>query len=104
MKVRTCGLTVLTVTPCYCALHAVAITLPVWFMLCILGEIRIGGQEHFYMETQSMLVIPGGEDKEMNVYLSSQHPSYVQVNTLAFFLFFHHFFLCVCVCVCVQEQ
>ncbi|XP_031414386.1 aldehyde oxidase 6 isoform X2 [Clupea harengus] len=42
------------------------------------GEIRIGGQEHFYMETQSMLVIPGGEDKEMNVYLSSQHPSYVQ--------------------------
>ncbi|XP_063067791.1 aldehyde oxidase 6 isoform X2 [Engraulis encrasicolus] len=42
------------------------------------GEIRIGGQEHFYMETQSMLVVPVGEEREMNVYLSTQHPSYAQ--------------------------
>ncbi|XP_062383264.1 aldehyde oxidase 6 isoform X1 [Sardina pilchardus] len=42
------------------------------------GEIRIGGQEHFYMETQSMLVIPVREEGEMNVYLSTQHPSSAQ--------------------------
>ncbi|XP_077082323.1 aldehyde oxidase 6 isoform X2 [Siphateles boraxobius] len=42
------------------------------------GEIRIGGQEHFYMETQSFLVIPVGEEKEMKVYLSTQHPTFAQ--------------------------
>ncbi|XP_066514384.1 aldehyde oxidase 6 [Hoplias malabaricus] len=42
------------------------------------GEIRLGGQEHFYMETQSMLVIPIGEEKEMKVYLSTQHPAMTQ--------------------------
>uniref|UniRef100_A0AAR2IZF2 FAD-binding PCMH-type domain-containing protein n=1 Tax=Pygocentrus nattereri TaxID=42514 RepID=A0AAR2IZF2_PYGNA len=42
------------------------------------GEIRLGGQEHFYMETQSMLVIPLGEEKEMKVYASTQHPTMVQ--------------------------
>ncbi|XP_066544615.1 aldehyde oxidase 6 isoform X2 [Amia ocellicauda] len=42
------------------------------------GEIRIGGQEHFYMETQSMLVIPIQEEKEYKVYLSTQHPTYTQ--------------------------
>ncbi|XP_060767101.1 aldehyde oxidase 1-like [Neoarius graeffei] len=43
------------------------------------GELRVGGQEHFYMETQSMLVIPVGEQKEMKVYLSTQHPTCVQM-------------------------
>nr|XP_020667413.1 aldehyde oxidase [Pogona vitticeps] len=42
------------------------------------GEIQIGGQEHFYMETQSVLVVPKGEDKEMDVYASTQHPAFVQ--------------------------
>ncbi|KAJ8393803.1 hypothetical protein AAFF_G00057180 [Aldrovandia affinis] len=42
------------------------------------GQIRLGGQEHFYMETQSMLVVPSGEEKEMTVYLSTQHPTYAQ--------------------------
>uniref|UniRef100_A0A9J7XLU4 Aldehyde oxidase 6 n=1 Tax=Cyprinus carpio carpio TaxID=630221 RepID=A0A9J7XLU4_CYPCA len=42
------------------------------------GEIRIGGQEHFYLETQSFLVIPIGEEKEMKVYLSTQHPAFTQ--------------------------
>uniref|UniRef100_A0A8D0G7C1 FAD-binding PCMH-type domain-containing protein n=1 Tax=Sphenodon punctatus TaxID=8508 RepID=A0A8D0G7C1_SPHPU len=42
------------------------------------GEIYIGGQEHFYMETQSVLVVPKGEDKEMDVYVSSQHPTFAQ--------------------------
>ncbi|RXN17123.1 aldehyde oxidase 1-like protein [Labeo rohita] len=44
------------------------------------GEIRIGGQEHFYLETQSFLVIPVGEEKEMKVYLSTQHPAFTQVG------------------------
>lgn len=43
------------------------------------GEIHIGGQEHFYMETQSVLAIPKGEDKEMDVYVSTQHPAFIQV-------------------------
>ncbi|NP_001280175.1 aldehyde oxidase-like [Anolis carolinensis] len=42
------------------------------------GEIHIGGQEHFYMETQSVLVVPKGEDKEIDIYVSSQHPSFTQ--------------------------
>ncbi|XP_016295765.1 aldehyde oxidase 1-like [Sinocyclocheilus anshuiensis] len=45
------------------------------------GEIRIGGQEHFYLETQSFLVIPIGEEKEMKVYLSTQHPAFTQITT-----------------------
>ncbi|XP_044525600.1 aldehyde oxidase-like [Gracilinanus agilis] len=42
------------------------------------GEIHIGGQEHFYMETQSMLVVPRGEDKDMDIYVSTQNPRLVQ--------------------------
>uniref|UniRef100_A0A663MHR7 Aldehyde oxidase 1 n=1 Tax=Athene cunicularia TaxID=194338 RepID=A0A663MHR7_ATHCN len=42
------------------------------------GEIHIGGQEHFYIETQSVLVVPKGEDKEMDVYVSTQHPAIIQ--------------------------
>ncbi|MEJ1271920.1 shugoshin 2A [Cricetulus griseus] len=42
------------------------------------GEIHIGGQEHFYMETQSMLVVPKGEDGEIDVYVSTQFPRYIQ--------------------------
>ncbi|CAH2306016.1 aldehyde oxidase-like [Pelobates cultripes] len=42
------------------------------------GEIFMGGQEHFYMETQSMRVVPKGEDREMDVYISTQDPTGVQ--------------------------
>uniref|UniRef100_A0A8C6RHL3 aldehyde oxidase n=1 Tax=Nannospalax galili TaxID=1026970 RepID=A0A8C6RHL3_NANGA len=42
------------------------------------GEIHIGGQEHFYMETQSMLAVPKGEDGEMDIYVSTQFPKYIQ--------------------------
>lgn len=42
------------------------------------GEIHIGGQEHFYMETQSMLVVPKGEDGEIDIYVSTQFPKYIQ--------------------------
>uniref|UniRef100_A0A8C0VUD9 Aldehyde oxidase 1 n=1 Tax=Cyanistes caeruleus TaxID=156563 RepID=A0A8C0VUD9_CYACU len=42
------------------------------------GEICIGGQKHFYMETQSMLAVPKGEDEEMDLYVSTQHPAIIQ--------------------------
>uniref|UniRef100_A0A8C3YFZ8 aldehyde oxidase n=1 Tax=Catagonus wagneri TaxID=51154 RepID=A0A8C3YFZ8_9CETA len=42
------------------------------------GEIHMGGQEHFYMETQSMLIVPKGEDQEIDVYVSTQFPKYIQ--------------------------
>ncbi len=41
------------------------------------GMLRIGGQEHFYLEGQAALAIPG-EDGEMFVHSSTQHPSEVQ--------------------------
>jgi xanthine dehydrogenase large subunit len=43
----------------------------------ITGELRVGGQEHFYLEGQVALAIPG-EDGDMLVYSSTQHPSEVQ--------------------------
>ena len=41
------------------------------------GRLRIGGQEHFYLEGQAALAVPG-EDDEMRVWSSTQHPSEVQ--------------------------
>jgi xanthine dehydrogenase large subunit len=41
------------------------------------GELRVGGQEHFYLEGQVALAIPG-EDGDMFVYSSTQHPTEVQ--------------------------
>ena len=43
----------------------------------IKGEIHIGGQDHFYLEGQVALSIPG-EDEDITVYSSTQHPSEVQ--------------------------
>uniref|UniRef100_A0A671SPA3 Aldehyde oxidase 6 n=1 Tax=Sinocyclocheilus anshuiensis TaxID=1608454 RepID=A0A671SPA3_9TELE len=63
------------------------------------GEIRIGGQEHFYLETQSFLVIPIGEEKEMKVYLSTQHPAFTQVCFISaqYYIFdiFNVFYFCI---------
>ncbi|KYO33620.1 hypothetical protein Y1Q_0008774 [Alligator mississippiensis] len=42
------------------------------------GEMHIGGQEHFYFETNSVLVVPRGEDKEMDVHVSTQYAIDVQ--------------------------
>uniref|UniRef100_A0A8C4WS49 FAD-binding PCMH-type domain-containing protein n=1 Tax=Gopherus evgoodei TaxID=1825980 RepID=A0A8C4WS49_9SAUR len=42
------------------------------------GEIHIGGQEHFYLETNSVLVVPRGEDNEMDVHVSTQDAARVQ--------------------------
>ena len=41
------------------------------------GTVRIGGQEHFYLEGQAALAVPG-EAGEMLVHSSTQHPSDVQ--------------------------
>jgi xanthine dehydrogenase large subunit len=41
------------------------------------GRMRIGGQEHFYLEGQISLAVPG-EGGEMKVYCSTQHPTEVQ--------------------------
>jgi xanthine dehydrogenase large subunit len=41
------------------------------------GRQRIGGQEHFYLEGQIALAVPG-EEGEMLVHSSTQHPSEVQ--------------------------
>ena len=41
------------------------------------ASFRIGGQEHFYLEGQIALAVPG-EAGEMFVYSSTQHPSEVQ--------------------------
>ena len=43
------------------------------------GEVRIGGQEHFYMETQVAIAIPKGEHGEMEVYSSTQDVCDAQV-------------------------
>jgi xanthine dehydrogenase/oxidase len=39
------------------------------------GVTRMGGQEHFYLETQACCVIPKPEDGEMEVFSSTQNPT-----------------------------
>ncbi len=41
------------------------------------GCIEIGGQEHFYLEGQAALAMPG-EDGDVTVHCSSQHPTEIQ--------------------------
>ncbi len=41
------------------------------------GQMRVGGQDHFYLEGQIALAIPG-EDQDVTIYSSTQHPSEVQ--------------------------
>ncbi|RIB27564.1 putative xanthine dehydrogenase HxA [Gigaspora rosea] len=43
------------------------------------GETRIGGQEHFYLETQATLIIPKIEDKEFEIHSSTQNPTETQI-------------------------
>ena len=43
----------------------------------ISGELETGAQEHWYLETQSALAIPG-EGKEMHIHASSQNPAETQ--------------------------
>ncbi|MDI6766929.1 MAG: xanthine dehydrogenase molybdopterin binding subunit [Bacteroidota bacterium] len=41
------------------------------------GELRTGAQEHWYLETQTCLCVPG-EGNEINVFSSTQHPTETQ--------------------------
>ena len=43
------------------------------------GTIRIGGQDHFYLEGQIALALPQ-EDGDVHIYSSTQHPTEVQHN------------------------
>ena len=41
------------------------------------GEFRCGGQEHFYLEGQIAIAVPG-EDRDLVIHSSTQHPTEVQ--------------------------
>ncbi|OWK20301.1 hypothetical protein AJ88_32750 [Mesorhizobium amorphae CCBAU 01583] len=41
------------------------------------GQMRVGGQEHFYLEGHIAMAVPG-EDEDVTIYSSTQHPSEVQ--------------------------
>jgi xanthine dehydrogenase/oxidase len=43
------------------------------------GEVRMGGQEHFYLETQGAVVVPG-ENGELVVHSSTQNPTELQYD------------------------
>uniref|UniRef100_H2YV29 Xanthine dehydrogenase/oxidase n=1 Tax=Ciona savignyi TaxID=51511 RepID=H2YV29_CIOSA len=42
------------------------------------GEINLAGQEHFYMEPQGCLVVPKGENSEMEIFAVTQNPTEMQ--------------------------
>lgn len=45
------------------------------------GIARMGGQEHFYLETNACLVVPKPEDGEIEVFSSTQNPTETQTYT-----------------------
>ncbi|KAJ4306773.1 hypothetical protein N0V88_000140 [Collariella sp. IMI 366227] len=42
------------------------------------GTVRMGGQEHFYLETNASVVIPKHEDGELEIWSSTQNPNEAQ--------------------------
>lgn len=42
------------------------------------GTVRMGGQEHFYLETNACLVVPKPEDGEMEIFASTQNTTETQ--------------------------
>ena len=42
------------------------------------GSLKTGGQEHWYLETQAAVCVPG-EDRDMTVFASSQNPTETQL-------------------------
>ncbi|XP_038627933.1 xanthine dehydrogenase/oxidase-like [Tachyglossus aculeatus] len=42
------------------------------------GEVHVGGQEHFYLETHSCIAVPKGEEGEMELFVSTQCPMSLQ--------------------------
>lgn len=51
------------------------------------GEVSMSGQEHFYMETQATLALPVDNGNEMEVYCSTQGPSYLQACLVLYRIF-----------------
>ena len=47
------------------------------------GTARMGGQEHFYLETNAALAIPKPEDGEMEIWSSTQNPTETQAYVAA---------------------
>uniref|UniRef100_A0A8C2TTF7 Xanthine dehydrogenase/oxidase n=1 Tax=Coturnix japonica TaxID=93934 RepID=A0A8C2TTF7_COTJA len=45
------------------------------------GEMYLGGQEHFYLETHCTLAVPKGEDGEMELFVSTQNLTKTQEFT-----------------------
>uniref|UniRef100_A0A8C4NZL2 Aldehyde oxidase n=1 Tax=Dicentrarchus labrax TaxID=13489 RepID=A0A8C4NZL2_DICLA len=43
-----------------------------------LKTIYMGGQEHFYMETQGVIAVPKGEHEEMDLFVATQHAAFTQ--------------------------
>lgn len=46
------------------------------------GELYIGGQEHFYLETHCTIAVPKGEAGEMELFVSTQNTMNTQVGVL----------------------
>lgn len=44
------------------------------------GELYIGGQEHFYLETHCTIAVPKGEEGEMELFVSTQNTMKTQVG------------------------
>lgn len=44
------------------------------------GVARMGGQEHFYLETNACVVVPKPEDGEIEIFSSTQNPAETLVN------------------------
>ena len=44
------------------------------------GEVRVGAQEHFYLEPIAHRVIPKNEDGCLEVYSTIQSPKFIQVH------------------------
>lgn len=42
------------------------------------GDMYLGGQEHFYLETQACIAVPKNEDGEIEIFSSTQNPTEIQ--------------------------
>ena len=46
--------------------------------MIIEDEVRVGGQDHFYLETQASIAVPKGEDGEIELFASTQNTKETQ--------------------------
>ena len=50
------------------------------FVSTMSGSVKLGGQEHYYLEPHSAVAVPHGEKDEMTVHITTQGPSVVQTQ------------------------